>query len=93
MNPSRTGAGHDRDAPFGMLDGDMIKVGSNPPVQVTSINYATNVLTLAPTPSITWTNGANVSLPYNGAKPDLGAWESGTSRPSAPPNLRFLMSP
>jgi len=56
---------------FGLVTGDMIQVGSNSPVQITSINYGTNAITVAR--SISWTNGQGVSLPYSGARPDMGA--------------------
>ncbi len=53
--------------------GDSIQVGSNAPVQITAVNYDTNTITLGA--SITWGNGNNVSLPYVGTKPDIGAFE------------------
>jgi parallel beta-helix repeat protein len=66
---------------YGITTGDLIKVGNNPPVRITAINYGTNQLTLA-TP-ITWRDGDGVSWPYNGAAPDIGASESGVQTAAA----------
>src|SRR5439155_7051113 len=74
---------------FGLVAGDMIQVGSNSPVQITSINYGTNAITVAR--SISWSNGQGVSLPYSGARPDMGAHENAMGTPNlpAPTNLRI----
>src|SRR4029453_7900447 len=61
---------------FGLVRGDMIQVGANSPVEIISIDYATNVITLASAQS--WSNGQAVSLAYNGSAPDIGAFESTT---------------
>jgi parallel beta helix pectate lyase-like protein len=66
---------------FGLVVGDTIQVGAQSPVQLTAVNYGTNVLTLAS--SRTWSNGQGVSLPYNGTKPDLGAYEFASGPPGA----------
>jgi hypothetical protein len=58
---------------FGLVAGDQVVIGSTP-VTLTSVNYATNVLTV--TPSLTWSTGQAVSLPYNGTAPDMGAFEA-----------------
>ncbi len=59
---------------FGIAgEGDTIQIGSETPVLITSINYATNTLTLAE--ARTWSNGANVGFPYSGSAPDIGAFE------------------
>lgn len=68
---------------------DSIVVGSNPPVQIVSIDDANNVITLA-TP-ITWLAGAAVTLPYVGGTPDAGAYEYGAAAALAPPsNVRVI---
>ena len=53
--------------------GDMIVIGSQSPVQIVSIDYARNELTLAR--SIQWPNNAPVNLQYAGNGPDVGAHE------------------
>lgn len=64
------------DAGISISSGDNVKVGANAPVEVLSVDYGTNTLTLAS--AISWSGGqANVSLPYNGSAPDIGARESG----------------
>jgi hypothetical protein len=69
---------------FGTVPGDTIQIGASV-VQVTAINYATKTLTVSP--SISWTNGTGVSLPYAGSKPDIGAFEytENVGETSAPP--------
>jgi len=52
---------------------DTIVIGSGAPVAIVSINDVTNTITLAQ--PRTWTAGAGVSLPFNGAAPDIGALE------------------
>jgi len=81
---------------FGLVAGDMIQVGSNSPVQITSIDYGKNTVTVAR--SLSWSNGQGVSLPYSGTRPDIGAHEyqtdttssSPTDTTSAPPPPRNL---
>ena len=53
--------------------GDLIVVGNNDPVRITDVNYSTNQLTL--NQSISWNDNDNVSLPYSGSAPDIGAYE------------------
>ena len=74
---------------YGLIVGDTIQIGGTASVVVTSVNYSSNVLTLAS--SRTWSNGDGVSLPYFGSRPDMGAFESGTVQASlpAPTNLRL----
>jgi len=62
---------------FGIIDGDMIQVGSNDPVRVTAVNYNSNTLTLSQ--SINWNSGDAVNYAYSGNGPDMGALESGFS--------------
>ena len=71
---------------FGLINGDSIQVGSNNPVRITSVNYRTNAITVDN--SISWNANDNVSLPYSGYAPDIGAYEyeqSADSTPPAPP--------
>ena len=67
---------------FGIVQGDRVQIGSNPPVTITGIDYDSNTITLAS--PITWNRGDGVSLPYNGSAPDIGAHETGEF--VAPPN-------
>ncbi len=57
-----------------MIDGDLIRIGSNPPVRVTGRDINTNVLLIDT--SISWSSGDWVNLDYNGAGPDIGAFET-----------------
>lgn len=75
---------------YGIVNGDLIKVGSNNPVRITDVNFSTNTLTLAS--SITWKDNDWVNLPYQGSAPDIGAYEYGgtstpppTTTPTSPP--------
>ncbi len=65
-------------------EGDVIQIGSESPVLITSINYATDTITLAA--ARTWSNGANVSFPYNGNAPDIGAFEFAGGGGNTPPD-------
>lgn len=56
-----------------MIAGDLIKVGSNNPVRVVSVNYDTNTITV--NKNISWNIGDNVSYPYSNSAPDIGAYE------------------
>jgi Protein of unknown function (DUF1565) len=68
---------------------DTIVVGSNPPVQIVSVDDVNNVITLAQ--PITWLVGAAVTLPYVGQAPDVGAFEYGSVSTLAPPsNVRVI---
>ena len=69
---------------FGIIDGDVIRIGSSAAVRIASINYTTNTLTLVE--PRTWSNGAAVYMNFNGRAPDIGAMESGSGdvQPSAP---------
>lgn len=60
-------------AGFGVVDGDLVQVGNNLPVRVTNVDYAEGVLTVDS--PISWDSGQNVSLPYVGGAPDIGAFE------------------
>lgn len=59
---------------FGVVDGDWIKIGSGAYVQVASVNYATNVVTLSE--ARTWSNNDAV---YVKGTEDVGALPYGTA--------------
>lgn len=50
-----------------------IKIGSNAPVKLVSVDYTNNALTIDT--SISWNIGDNVSYTYTGTSPDIGAKE------------------
>ena len=70
---------------YGVIQGDLVQVGSNSPVRVTNVNYSTNTITLSQ--SISWNANDGVSYPYSGSAPDIGAYEAGSTDtiPPAPP--------
>jgi hypothetical protein len=80
------------------VNADWIRVGPSIIVQISSVNYATNTLTLAQ--PITWSNGTPVYLYknssgtviLNGSAPDLGAFpfSVGSTPPIAPTALRIF---
>ena len=55
---------------FGLINGDQITIGSNPPVTITNVNYDTNIITVDQ--PVSWNNGDPVFLCY-----DIGAVQSG----------------
>lgn len=64
-----------------VLPGDLIVVGSNPPVRITSISYSGATLTVGS--SISFSSGANVDRAgYNGSAPDMGAFPYSSTTPS-----------
>jgi parallel beta-helix repeat protein len=67
---------------FGVVTADMVQIGTNV-VQITAVNYTAQTLTI--TPAISWRSGDGVSLPYNGSKPDIGAFEFGGPASGSPP--------
>ncbi|HEY2387122.1 MAG TPA: DUF1565 domain-containing protein [Candidatus Binatia bacterium] len=69
-----------QDGYSGLVAPDKVQVGKNAPVAVTAVDENGKTITLA-TP-LTWSVGDPVSLPWNGAAPDIGAYESGTDLPS-----------
>jgi len=60
---------------YGLIDGDLISVGSNPVVMVLDVNYDTN--TLCVDQNLSWNAGDGVSYAYLGSSPDIGAYEYG----------------
>jgi len=75
---------------YGMINGDLIKIGSNDPVRVISVNYDANIIIVDK--SISWNKDDGVSYPYSGSAPDIGAYEyqHNTSFFSAPMNLTIM---
>jgi hypothetical protein len=59
---------------YGLTNGDFIKIGSNPTVEVIDVNYNTNVITVDQ--SISWNNNDDVGFDYVGSTIDIGAFES-----------------
>jgi hypothetical protein len=80
------------------VQADWIRVGASTSVQISSINYATNTITLAA--PISWSTGAQVYLykdtsgnvVLNGPAPDIGALQHprGDTIPAPPTNLRIV---
>ena len=64
---------------IGLMPGDLVKIGSNNPVRITSVDLNANTITLEQ--SIAWSNGDAVTYPYSGAAPDIGAHEYKGSSP------------
>jgi hypothetical protein len=70
---------------------DWIRIGASTTVQISSVNYSTNVLTLAS--PVSWSSGASVylyknssgNLVLNGANPDIGAYPFGSTSASQDP--------
>lgn len=57
-----------------VLDGDLIQVGVNAPVQVIRVDYDENIIGVDT--SIVWDIGDGVNYPYSGSAPDIGAYEN-----------------
>jgi hypothetical protein len=57
---------------FGIMEGDKIVVGKNQPVKVVSVPDDKRLIVAEP---ISWQASDPVSLPYEGAAPDIGAFE------------------
>ena len=64
---------------YGIVDGDMIKIGDNEPVRIESINYRSQELTLENALSW-WNEGDGVSFDYKGRAPDIGLHEYGLAQ-------------
>ncbi len=75
------------------VQGDWIRIGASTTVQIVSVNYSSNVLTLAS--PVSWSSGASVYLSKNskgvnvltGANPDIGALPFGSSSSGSQPPL------
>jgi parallel beta-helix repeat protein len=77
---------------YGLIDGDLIKVGSNSPVRITNVNYNANTITVDKNISCNIADG--VSYPYSGSAPDIGTYEyeGGSSKPTPPTGLTVIPS-
>ena len=79
---------------WGVVEGDMIKIGSRPAAQIVNIDYKNNVITIDQ--SISYQQEESVSLSYSGAAPDIGAFEyhqSGDAfAPNPPQNIKVSSS-
>jgi hypothetical protein len=58
---------------FGMVEGDLVQIGRNPPVRIRKIDYDKNVISVER--ELLWERGDGVSPPYRGKAPDIGAFE------------------
>ena len=78
---------------FGIVEGDDIRIGGGAAVRISSIDYASNIVTIRE--PRTWAAGAGVHLTYNGNGPDIGAFESGGTvpPPTATPAAVQLTAP
>jgi hypothetical protein len=80
---------------------DWIRIGASTTAQISSVNYSSNVITLASPAS--WSSGASVYLyknsngavVLNGANPDIGAYPFGSTSasqaPLPPTNLQAIV--
>lgn len=79
---------------WGIVDGDMIKIGSRPLVKIVNINYTNNQIKI--NQPIDWQPIEPVSLDYSGSAPDIGAYEFHTIKdtfsPFPPQNVKISES-
>ncbi len=74
--------------------GDSIQIlGQSQAAVIVNVDYGTNTLTLDR--PLTWSSGAGVALQFNGAAPDMGAYEFGGGgstppAPQPPTNVRII---
>lgn len=66
---------------WGIIAPDQIMVGSQP-ATITAIDYANNRITVDR--DLSWAANTGVNLQYSGNRPDIGAFESGSSGPPTP---------
>jgi len=72
---------------YGLVDGDIIQVGSNDPVRIVRIDYSTNTIFIDK--SISWNSQESVSYPFIGSASDIGAFEYVPNNPpNSPSNLK-----
>ena len=55
------------------VQGDEIQLANGQRARITNVNYETNMVTVDKV--LTWTLNQGISLAYEGAAPDLGAYE------------------
>ncbi len=58
---------------YGLIEGDLIRIGANAPVRVLNVDHERRVLTLER--SVDFHDGDPVDLPYSGIAPDIGPLE------------------
>ena len=58
---------------FGLVPGDPVKIGANPVARIVKVDYKNNTLTL--TKPVRVKKGDCVNLPFNGSRPDIGAYQ------------------
>jgi hypothetical protein len=63
----------------GVLGDEIQLFGTSQRARITTVNYATNTITLDR--SLTWAENQGVCLAYEGAAPDIGAFEFGSKNP------------
>ena len=56
---------------YGVTEGDMVVIGTNPPVRIMHVNYISNELHLSE--PMSWKKGDSVNRPFSGTAPDIGA--------------------
>ena len=69
---------------FGVIPGDIVKIGTGNVAQVLAADYVNQTITVDK--SISWSRGDQVSLNFNGAAPDVGAYEDGMDPGTLPPD-------
>jgi len=68
---------------WGIIQGDLIQLqGTAQRARITAVNYQTNTVTVDT--SLTWTANQGIALMYQGTAPDIAAFETGGSAPTAP---------
>ncbi len=60
---------------FGLIEGDTIRIGKNPPLSIQKIDYNSGKITLSGTAK--WKDGDPVNLDFKGSGPDIGPFEYG----------------
>ena len=76
---------------WGIIAGDQIQLqGSAQRARLVSVDYGSRTLTCDV--QLTWSQGQGIGLPYEGAGPDIGAFEFGPTqiKPGPPGNLRVV---
>jgi len=58
---------------WGLIEGDRVAVGANPPARLLKVDYDKRILRLDR--EISWKKGDPVNLPYEGRGPDIGPYE------------------
>jgi len=59
---------------YGIQPPDQVQIEGCPPASIVGIDYENNIIELDT--ACSWEKGAGVSLPWLGAKPDIGAFEA-----------------